>query len=197
MTALRWSSALVAVVAGAVALLGPGGPAADEPGTAGSPPAPIVTEVGSGNPTAPAPVSVAVPSVDLSSSLVPIGVDTTGALVPPADFQQAGWFSAGVAPGEVGPAVLAGHVDSRSGPAVFWGLEDIQVGAQVLVGRADGSTLAFTVTRVAQYPKTAFATQEVYGPTVDAQLRLITCGGEFDRSRRSYTDNVVVFATLQ
>ncbi len=93
--------------------------------------------------------------------------------------------------------MLAGHVDSRSGPAVFWGLEDIQVGAQVLVGRADGSTLTFTVTRVAEYPKTAFATQEVYGPTVDAQLRLITCGGEFDRSRRSYTDNVVVYATLQ
>lgn len=187
---------MVAVVAGAVALLEPAGPG-DAPVTAGSPPAPVVTEVGTGAPTAAAPVSVAVPSVDLSSSLVPIGVDTTGALVPPADYAQAGWFAAGVAPGDVGPAVLAGHVDSRSGPAVFWGLEDIQVGAQVLVGRADGSTLSFTVTRVAEYPKTAFATQEVYGPTVDAQLRLITCGGEFDRSRRSYTDNVVVYATLQ
>lgn len=186
----------MAVVAGAVALLQPALPGAEPAATVG-PPAPVVTEVGSGGPAVADPVSVAVPSVGLTSSLVPIGVDGAGALVPPADYAQAGWFAAGVAPGEVGPAVLAGHVDSRSGPAVFWGLEDIQVGSPVLVGRADGSTLTFLVTRVAEYPKSEFATQEVYGPTVDAQLRLITCGGEFDRSRRSYTDNVVVYATLQ
>ena len=92
--------------------------------------------------------------------------------------------------------MLAGHVDSRAGPAVFFRLEEIPIGSPVLVTRADGSTLTFQVTRVAEYPKAAFATAEVYGPTVDAQLRLITCGGEFDRSRRSYDDNVVVYASL-
>jgi hypothetical protein len=198
LAALRWGLAVVAVVSGTVAVLTGAEP---EPAVAGSPPAPVIqaatpsTGTVSTGSTSP-PVSVAVPSVGLTSSLVPIGVDTTGALVPPADYGQAGWFDAGVAPGQVGPAVLAGHVDSRSGPAVFYRLEDIEVGAQVQVGRADGSTLTFQVTRVAEYPKSAFPTDEVYGPTVDAQLRLITCGGEFDRSRRSYVDNVVVYASL-
>lgn len=190
---MRWGLAAVAVVSGTVAVLAGAPP---EAAVAGSPPAPVVRAAPAASSSAPAPVSVTVPSVGLSSSLVPIGVDATGALVPPADFGQAGWFDAGVAPGQVGPAVLAGHVDSRSGPAVFYRLEDIAVGAQVLVDRADGSTLTFTVIRVAEYPKSAFATDEVYGPTVDAQLRLITCGGEFDRSRRSYVDNVVVYASL-
>ncbi|OMQ14280.1 class F sortase, partial [Modestobacter sp. VKM Ac-2676] len=102
----------------------------------------------------------------------------------------------GPAPGQPGPAVLAGHVDDRSGPAVFFRLEELTVGDRVLVDRADGSQVAFTVTRVAAYPKTDFATAEVYGPTTDPQLRLITCGGEFDRDRRSYADNVVVYARL-
>ena len=193
LTALRWGLAVVAVVSGTVAVLTGAQP---EPAVAGSPPAPVVQAAPVSTASTSPPVSVAVPSVGLASSLVPIGVDATGALVPPADYGQAGWFDAGVAPGQVGPAVLAGHVDSRSGPAVFYRLEDIAVGAQVEVGRADGSTLTFQVTRVAEYPKSAFATDEVYGPTVDAQLRLITCGGEFDRSRRSYVDNVVVFASL-
>lgn len=191
---LRWSLALVALVAGTFAVVaGSGTPA---PAVAGSPPAPVIRPALGTTADVPPPVSVSVPSVGLASSLVPIGVDGTGALVPPADYGQAGWFDAGVAPGGVGPAVLAGHVDSRSGPAVFYRLEDIAVGADVLVGRADGSTVTFRVTRVAEYPKSSFATEEVYGPTVDAQLRLITCGGEFDRSRRSYVDNVVVYASL-
>ncbi len=183
----------LAVSAGAVALLAPPGGAP----RAEAPPAPVAVAAAE-QPArqTPVPVSVQVPSVGLSSSLVDIGVDDAGALVPPADFGQAGWFAAGPAPGAVGPAVLAGHVDSRSGPAVFYRLEDIAPGARVLVGRDDGSTLVFGVTRVAQYPKSAFATAEVYGPTVDAELRLITCGGTFDRSRRSYTDNIVVYAQL-
>ncbi|SDO21590.1 Sortase family protein [Klenkia soli] len=196
LTALRWGLALVAVTAGTFALLDPFAASGPSPAVAGSPPAPVIREAPGSDTAQPAPLSVSVPSVGLSSSLVGIGVDATGALVPPADYAQAGWFDAGVAPGEVGPAVLAGHVDSRAGPAVFYRLEDIAVGADVLVTRADGSTLTFRVTQVAEYPKSAFATAEVYGPTVDAQLRLITCGGEFDRSRRSYVDNIVVYAGL-
>ncbi|GAA4302792.1 class F sortase [Klenkia terrae] len=189
---------MVAVAAGAFAVLDPFAARGPTPAAAvaGFPPAPVIREAPGSVTAAPDPVAVSVPAVGLESSLVGIGVDATGALVPPADFAQAGWFADGVAPGEVGPAVLAGHVDSRAGPAVFFRLEEIPVGAQVLVTRADGSTLTFQVTRVAQYPKTAFATTEVYGPTVDAQLRLITCGGEFDRWRRSYVDNIVVYASL-
>jgi sortase (surface protein transpeptidase) len=144
--------------------------------------------------TVAAPARVTIPAIGVDSPLAEIGVDANGALVPPADFSVAGWFAAGPAPGEVGPAVLAGHVDDRSGPAVFFRLEELEPGDQVTVTGTDGTPVTFTVTRVASYPKDAFATAEVYGPTAGPELRLITCGGTFDRSRRSYTDNVVVFA---
>jgi hypothetical protein len=141
-----------------------------------------------------APTRLRVPSLAIDSPLDPLTVDASGALVPPRDWHRAGWFAQGPAPGAPGPAVVAGHVDDRSGPGVFVRLEEARAGVEVLVDRADGSTARFTVTRVAQYPKTAFPTAEVYGPTPDAELRLITCGGDFDRSRRSYRDDVVVYA---
>ncbi|MGY1856708.1 class F sortase [Modestobacter sp. SYSU DS0290] len=188
---VRLALAAVGVVAGAAALLSP---APTAPARAAAPPAPVVVAE-TATTTAPAPVRVRIPAIGVDSPLPAIGVDDAGALVPPADFTRAGWFAAGPAPGQPGPAVLAGHVDDRSGPAVFFRLEELTPGDQVLVDRADGSQVAFTVTRVAAYPKTDFATAEVYGPTGDPQLRLITCGGEFDRDRRSYTDNVVVYAT--
>lgn len=143
-----------------------------------------------------APVRVQMPSIGVDSPLVELGVDGDGVLVPPADFAQAGWYEGGPAPGDVGPAVIAGHVDSRSGPAVFFRLDELVVGDEVLVERTDGTTVRFTVSGSERYPKDAFPTEDVYGPTPRAELRLITCGGEFDRDRRSYRDNVVVTAVL-
>lgn len=142
-----------------------------------------------------APLRVRVPSAGIDAALAGIGLDGDGALVPPGDVDTAGWFDQGPGPGEPGPAVLAGHVDSTGGPAVFFRLRDVRAGDAVLVTRADGSTVRFTVTRVARYAKTAFPTAEVYAPTPDAELRLITCGGAFDRAARSYRDNVVVYAS--
>jgi Sortase domain len=142
------------------------------------------------------PVRVRIPSIGVDSPLVQLGVDGDGALVPPDDFARAGWFADGPVPGEIGPAVLAGHVDSHDGPAVFFRLVDLATGADVLVDLADGTTVRFTVAGAARYPKDEFPTEDVYGPTPRAELRLITCGGEFDRDRRSYRDNVVVFARL-
>jgi len=202
----RWALLLVAVVAGVTALLSdpgrPGGAAspprasaAAATSPAGSPPAPIALPPA--QPTGAArPVRVTIPAIGVASDLVDLGVDAAGALVPPSDFAQAGWFAAGTVPGDVGPAVIAGHVDSYRGPAVFFHLEDLTPGDRVQVARSDGSTVQFAVVRVAEYAKDDFATAEVYGPTADPQLRLITCGGVFDRSRRSYLDNIVVYATL-
>ena len=99
-------------------------------------------------------------------------------------------------PGEVGAAVIAGHVDSRkSGPAVFYNLHKLKAGDTVEVDRG-GQTVTFAVTEVQTYPKNAFPTDRVYQPTPDAELRLITCGGQFDRNLRSYRDNIVVYAVL-
>jgi hypothetical protein len=142
----------------------------------------------------PAPVRLQMPSVGLDTRLTGIDLDAAGALVPPSDDTVAGWYRSGPAPGEVGPAVLTGHVDSVAGPAVFFRLRHVAVGDPVSVTRADGTTARFTVTRVARFPKGAFPTTEVYAPTPRPELRLITCGGAFDRTARSYLDNVVVYA---
>ncbi|HZB20333.1 MAG TPA: class F sortase [Blastococcus sp.] len=140
-----------------------------------------------------APVHLSVPEVGVDAALTGAGLDA-GALVPPADPALAGWYTGGPVPGETGSAVITGHVDWAGRPGVFARLDELGPGAEVLVGRADGSTARFTVTRVVHRAKTDFPVEEVYAPTSGAQLRLITCGGEFDRSRGSYTDNVVVFA---
>jgi sortase (surface protein transpeptidase) len=186
-----------AVLVGAVALLSPGAPA---PAAAGVPPpaiapAPVVAEPGTDETTA-TPVRVRVPAIGVDSELLRLGTDAAGALVPPDDFARAGWFAQGSVPGDVGPAVVAGHVDSVDGPAVFSRLRDLEPGHEVLVDRADGTTVRFSVTAVGRYPKDDFPTAAVYGPTARAELRLVTCGGDFDRSARSYEDNLVVFARL-
>jgi hypothetical protein len=142
------------------------------------------------------PARVRIPALGVDSALARLSTGAAGALLPPADFAQAGWFTGGPPPGATGPAVIAGHVDSVRGPAVFYRLAQLHSGDDVLVTRTDGTSLRFTVARVARYPKSAFPTAEVYGPTADPELRLITCGGAFDRSRRSYVDDVVVFARL-
>jgi hypothetical protein len=191
---LRVVLAVVAVLAGLVALLAPAR-TPDPPAAAGTGPGlPVVLRAATPGAAA-QPVRVRVPGIGVDSPLDRLGVDAAGALETPADYARAGWFDGGPAPGDVGPAVLAGHVDSYEGPAVFWRLRDLVPGDEVLVDRADGTTARFTVTRVERHPKDAFPTDDVYGPTPDAQLRLVTCGGEFDRSVRSYRDNVVVFAT--
>jgi sortase (surface protein transpeptidase) len=141
-----------------------------------------------------APLRLQVPSAGIDTALSAVGLDDTGTLVPPDAPGTAGWFADGPAPGDPGPAVIAGHVDGPYGPAVFYRLRDVAVGDAILVARSDGSTGRFTVTRVARSPKSAFPTGEVYGPTPGAELRLITCGGEFDRAAGSYRDNVVVYA---
>jgi hypothetical protein len=174
-----------------------GRPGTAVPGTAAATvPAPVV--FASPPPlTVPLPTAVRVPAAGVESGLVPLGVDASGALTPPSDFSRAGWFTGASAPGEVGPAVIAGHVDSWRGPAVFFRLRALVPGDAIFVDRADNSTVRFTVTQVVRYPKSTFPTAAVYGPTPDPELRLITCGGDFDRAVRSYVDNVVVFARLE
>jgi len=139
-----------------------------------------------------APTALRVPAAAVDVPLPPIGLDGSGALVPPA--VGAGWYADGPAPGETGPAVIAGHVDWAGSPAVFARLDELGPGDEVLVDHADGSTSRFTVSHVERYAKSAFPTAAVYGPTPGAELRLITCGGVFDRAAGSYLDNVVVYA---
>jgi hypothetical protein len=143
------------------------------------------------------PVAVSIPSLGVRSTLVDLGRDSNGAMEVPQDPARAGWFSGGPAPGALGPAVIAGHVTWDGAPAVFHRLSSMRHGDQVTVIRKDGKTAVFTVSRVARFSKSHFPTRAVYGPINHAGLRLITCGGTYDAARRTYLDNVVVFARLE
>ena len=142
------------------------------------------------------PVRLVIPAIGVATPLVRLGLEAGGAMAVPDDFGRAGWFAEGPQPGQLGPAVIAGHVDSRTGPAVFYRLRDLRAGNAVLVERADGTRLRFVVERAQSFPKTGFPTGAVFGPVPSAALRLVTCTGDFDRARGSYRDNLVVFARL-
>ena len=140
------------------------------------------------------PVRVEIPAIVVSSPLVPLGLNPDGTMQVPGDFQVAGWFTGGPQPGQLGPAVIAGHVDSRTGPAVFYRLRDLRPGDQIRVVRADRLVVRFEVESLASYSKQALPDEAVYGATTAPALRLITCAGTFDRARHSYRDNLVVSA---
>lgn len=139
------------------------------------------------------PLSISVPAIGAEGLITPTGVLADGTVDVPADPSVAGWFEPGPKPGERGPAVVMGHVDSRSyGPGIFYRLRELQVGDIAIVDTETGQE-RFIVTSVEQYPKDGFPTERVYGPVPTRELRLITCGGSFDRSVRSYRDNIIAF----
>ena len=143
------------------------------------------------------PVWVSIPAIGIKKTkLIHLGLTRQGTLQVPKTTTVAGWFTGGPRPGAVGSAVIAGHVDSKTAPGIFFWLRTLKPGDKVYVGRADGTMAVFTVTREHMYPKDSFPTKAVYGAVPDAELRLITCGGIFDRSTGSYLSNVVVFARL-
>ena len=118
-------------------------------------------------------------------------------LQPPRELMDAGWYSAGTVPGDIGPAVIAGHVDWVTQIAVFHRLSQVAPGAEIDVHMSSGPEVRFVVDRVETVSKFTFPTNEVYGATPDPELRVITCGGPWDDARDIYSDNVVVFATLK
>jgi LPXTG-site transpeptidase (sortase) family protein len=184
---------VVAVASGALALesgiFGADQAVWREPAVAGaSPTAPAADSERSG-----LPARVRIPSIGVDAPLDALHLDSTGALEPPTNFEDAGWYADGTVPGDVGPAVIAGHVDSRAGPAVFFRLGELRAGDLVEVQRG-GEWIDFEVVGATRVAKDAFPTEQVYGPTPDRQLRVITCGGEFDSATRSYRDNVIVYA---
>ena len=140
------------------------------------------------------PVRVAIPAIGVDSELMDLGLQADGTMEVPAEGFPAGWFTGAPTPGELGPAVLAGHVDWGGSPGVFARLRDVVPEDEIWVTRADGSTAVFVVREVGQFDKGAFPTGAVYGDLDHAGLRVITCGGPFDPELRSYRDNVVVVA---
>ncbi|MBD0691383.1 class F sortase [Streptomyces sp. CBMA123] len=145
------------------------------------------------------PTRLRIPQIAVDAPFTELTLNPAGQLnaPPPDDKNLVGWYRDGVTPGERGSAVVAGHVDTTKGPAVFLLLSLLLPGNKVEVSRADGTVAVFTVDAVETFAKNAFPDQKVYGKTPDAQLRLITCGGTYDKKQRDYLDNVVVFAHLE
>lgn len=181
------ASLLLALLVTAAAIVGCAAPARPAPAA----PATAASSAASD------PVRLDVPAIGVHTGLLRLGVQSDGTVeVPPLESPDAGWYVHSPAPGDVGPAVVLGHVDSaRTGPGPFSRLGALAPGDEVVVTRADGSTVTFRVDRVSTFPKTAFPSDAVYGDVDRPELRLVTCGGTFDREARSYRDNVVVFAT--
>jgi LPXTG-site transpeptidase (sortase) family protein len=144
------------------------------------------------------PTTVDIPRIGAHSSLIALGLNHDQTVqVPPVNTpMQAGWYQYGPTPGEIGPAVILGHIDGTKQPGIFYRLRELTAGDQILIGRKDGRTITFHVQRTEQVSKTTFPTDEVYANTSDPELRLITCGGIFDRSTHNYRDNLIVYATM-
>ncbi|HJQ45280.1 MAG TPA: class F sortase [Amycolatopsis sp.] len=144
------------------------------------------------------PTEVKIPKIGANSSLISVAVNKDGQIAVPSVSQpmQAAWYRLSPVPGDVGPAIILGHVDGNHQPGIFYKLKDLKPGDEVFVTRSDGKDVKFVVDHSVQVPKDQFPADAVYGNTDKAQLRLITCGGVFDHAEHSYVDNIVVYANL-
>ena len=173
--------ALRPVAAGVAALPAPTGPIV-------APPQSAAAQIAS-------PVSLTIPLIGVKTSLITLGLASGGEMQVPSSTTVAGWYTGSPRPGAVGSSIIVGHVDSKSGPGIFFRLPELKKGDDVYVKRSDGTTAEFRVTEVQEYPKDHFPTDTVFGPTPDAELRLITCGGTFDSVNGHYLSNIIVYAT--
>ena len=140
------------------------------------------------------PEHISIPAIGVDSDLIGLGLGADGWIESPADFDAVGWYENGVVPGAIGPAVIAGHVDSPTAPAVFYDLPKLVPGDTVSVARSDGTTADFVVTGIQTVEKDSFPTESIYAPVPTPELRLVTCGGAWDPQTGHYVDNVVVTA---
>jgi sortase (surface protein transpeptidase) len=142
------------------------------------------------------PVQLRIPKIDLSASLSKTTTSPSGQLIVPTSSKSAAWYQKAPSPGEIGPAIIIGHVHSLNGPAVFWRLREMQPGDVFEIVRKDSRTVKFRVDRIANYRQDEFPSQSVYGNITYAGIRLITCGGKYDYSRQQYSHNTVVYGSM-
>ncbi|MFF4792720.1 class F sortase [Streptomyces sp. NPDC001276] len=145
-----------------------------------------------------APTRISIPDIGVDAPFTKLSVNASGQLNPPPaeNTNLVGWFKGGPSPGERGASVVVGHLDTKTGPAVFAELDSLEPGAVVNITRADGTVARFKVDSIDAFSKAHFPDDRVYADTATPQLRLITCGGKFDRAKGGYQENVVVFAHL-
>ena len=144
------------------------------------------------------PTRLVIPSINLDANFVtPLGLLPDQTVSVPDSYTEVGWYSGGVTPGEIGPSVILGHVDSKSGPGVFYSLGQLNIGDDIEITREDGTTVTFVVTKLERHPQSNFPTLAVYGPTDEPTLRLVTCTGAYNRGVQRYSHNLVVYAKIK
>jgi sortase (surface protein transpeptidase) len=148
--------------------------------------------------TASQPVGITIPTLNVRAVVHNVGIAADGTIAVPAleRANEAGWYDQSPTPGQLGPAVIVGHVDTRAGPAVFHELQRMRPGDKVEVARQDRTVAVFEVSRVDRFSKSNLPADQVYGDFDRSNLRLITCGGQWVGGQTGYADNVIVFATL-
>lgn len=144
------------------------------------------------------PISIRIPEIKSESSLVYTNLNPDGTIETPSVHspKQASWYEGSPRPGDAGPAIVLGHVDGDGEFGIFHRLRELKIGSQITIDRENGPSISFTVYDVIRVSKDKFPTERVYGNTEASEIRLITCGGLFNRTERSYVDNIVVFGYL-
>jgi hypothetical protein len=143
------------------------------------------------------PIRIVIPAINLDTTFVtPLGLNPDQTISVPDSYTKVGWYKNGATPGEIGSAVILGHVDSISGPAVFYSLGQLKANDEIAITREDGSDVRFLVTEIKRYSQDEFPTEAVYGQFSQPVLRLVTCTGDFNRQEQRYSHNLVVYATV-
>lgn len=143
------------------------------------------------------PIRIVIPRIGVDTDVIPVGLLADGSLAtPPVLSEVAGWYVGGPSPGEIGPSVIDAHLVTYASKSVFWRLKELLPEDKIIITRADGSIVTFAVEALQEYSQDNFGTQEVYGAIDHPGLRLITCGGSFDRATGHYTKNTVIFASI-
>jgi sortase (surface protein transpeptidase) len=144
----------------------------------------------------PDPVRISIPSIGVNAPIVPLGLNPDETMEVPTDFSDTGWFQPGPEPGEVGAAIIVGHLNSRSGPAVFQHLNELRVGKVINVFLKDGSRVQYVARSMLRVTKSKFPTKLVYARTKQPTLRLVTCAGMLNPATGHHPDNYIVFAEI-
>ncbi|AQQ55268.1 class F sortase [Planococcus lenghuensis] len=148
-------------------------------------------------PTALYPTAIEIPGIAVSAEVKPVGVLANGQMGVPADTVSVGWFEPGIRPGNIGNAVIAGHVDSRSGPAVFFHLKELKPGDEITVSDGEGQKLVFVVREIESYKANDAPLDKIFGATDRRMLNLITCTGTFNGTTDDYSERLVVYSELK
>ncbi len=142
------------------------------------------------------PAKLKVEKLGINTAFELLDLKENGELSVPESYETVGWYIQSPLPGETGPMVVVGHVDSKTGPAIFYDLGDLEVGDKIVVIKASGEEVVYRVRELERYTQNEFPTESVYGNTEGPELRLITCSGEYNQGTGRYSHNLVVYADI-